>query len=102
MINGLKSIARQRAIMEAEAIMMEAVMDSQEVADLFLMEDGESTIEDVYSDDDVDIPSESELDDLIDNLPESDIDDEDILNRMMDSNDEIGIDDIFEACGEKK
>lgn len=100
MINGLKSIAKQRAAIEAESILMESVLENQEVADLFLAESGEATIGDIYSDEDVDIPDDAEIDALIDNLPESDIDDDEILDKML-SSDDVDIDDIFEACGEK-
>ena len=102
MINGLKSLMKKRASDEFEIMLMESVFENQEVADAFLAESGEQTISDVYSENSevvTESSEESELENIISKIPESDIDDDEILQKMLED-DKISTNDLLSASEE--
>ena len=102
MINGLKSLMKKRASDEFEVMLMESVFENQEVADAFLAESGEQTISDVYSENSevvTESSEESELENIISKIPESDIDDDEILQKMLED-DKISTNDLLSASEE--
>ena len=102
MINGLKSLMKKRASDEFEIMLMESVFENQEVADAFLAESGEQTISDVYSENSevvTESSEESELESIISKIPESNIDDDEILQKMLED-DKISTNDLLSASEE--
>ena len=102
MINGLKSLMKKRASDEFEIMLMESVFENQEVADAFLAESGEQTISDVYDENSevvTESSEENELESIISKIPESDIDDDEILRKMLED-DKISTNDLLSASEE--
>ena len=102
LINGLKSLMKKRASDEFEVMLMESVFENQEVADAFLAESGEQTISDVYGEKSevvTESSEESELESIISKIPESDIDDDEILQKMLED-DKISTNDLLSASEE--
>ena len=102
MINGLKSLMKKRASDGFEVMLMESVFENQEVADAFLAESGEQTISDVYDENSevvTESSEENELESIISKIPESDIDDDEILRKMLED-DKISTNDLLSASEE--
>lgn len=82
MINGLKSIRRERASLERERVLIGSMLESAMVSDMLV---GDVMFEDV---------SEDELEELIERIPESDSEDSEI-DRVADSDEDLDIDAIL-------
>jgi hypothetical protein len=84
MMNGLKSIRRERASLERDRVVLTSMMAETAVADAIMSMD-EKFYESVEDD---------EIDAAIDKIPEADDDDEQI-NRILDSDKDMNLDEIL-------
>ena len=83
MYSGLKSIRRERARLERDRVVLESILESNKIIDAFDMIDGVVMEE-----------TDAEIEELIDRIPESDDDDEEI-EKILNADGSITIDDIM-------
>lgn len=101
-VEGLKSIARQRAEHEKDRLLFESAHDSSQVSNMFLADENQATSEDSY---DETISGEilkgseaDELDKLIDQIPESnDVDDDKLIDAILSAENDLTIEDLYEG-----
>ena len=84
MINGLKSIRRERAALERDRIVIGSMLEDSVIGEAFLDYD-DTFFEGVTSE---------EIEDLIDKIPESDESDEEI-ERILKSDSDVDVDQIL-------
>lgn len=99
-LNGLKSIARERAEHERDRLIFEAAHDSTQVSDMFLSDENEATSSDAYDESmNADILNSEEakaLDKLIDELPEAtDDDDNKLVDAILNAEDDLSIEELY-------
>lgn len=107
MIEGLRSIARERAIQERDRRRYGNMHDNDKIIDAFLtVESGYPTSHDIYfeSSDEDDDYEDKEIDELIDKIPESEDDDEEEISSIINGDEEVNIGDMIEideGCSKK-
>lgn len=84
MINGLKSVRRERAALERDRIVMGSMIEDSVISEAFLDYD-DAIFEGVTSE---------EIEELIDKIPESDETDDEI-ERILKSNSDMDVDQIL-------
>jgi len=84
MINGLKSVRRERAALERDRIVMGSMIEDSVISEAFLDYD-DAIFEGVTSE---------EIEELIDKIPESDESDDEI-ERILKSNSDMDVDQIL-------
>ena len=91
MIRGLKAVARNRARLERDRIIYSSMMRDMDLGEAMLESSCDYFLEDGDQFDD------EELDKLIEMIPVSNIDDteEEQINKIMDSNDSMEVDDLL-------
>lgn len=99
-VEGLKTIARQRAEHEKDRLLFEAAHDSTEVSNMFLADENQATGEDAYDDsmsEEILKGDEAEaINKLIEEIPEStDIDDDKIVDAILGAEDDLSIEDLY-------
>lgn len=85
MINGLKSIRRERASLERDRVVMTSMMEDAKIA--------ESIVE--YDSEFFESVSSEEIEELITKIPESDDEDEQIEKILVSPNDGLDVDGIL-------
>lgn len=85
MYNGLKSIRRERATLERNRVIMTSMMEDENLSDLMQDAIPGSYVESV---------DDSDIEKLIANLPESDMEDEDI-ERVLKADMDLDVDGIL-------
>ena len=85
MYNGLKSIRRERATLERNRVIMTSMMEDENLSDL---------MQDVIPGSYVESVDDSDIEKLIANLPESDMEDEDI-ERVLKADMDLDVDGIL-------
>ena len=83
MYSGLKSIRRERARLERDRVVLESILESNDIIDAFNM-----------ADDNIMEETDAEIEELIDRIPESDEDDEEI-EKILNADGSLSIDDIM-------
>lgn len=105
-VEGLKSIARERAEHERDRLLFETAHDSSKVSNMFLADENEATSDDAYDESlSADILKGEEakaLDDLIAQIPEStDIDDDKLVDAILNAEDDISIEELYNEGDEE-
>ena len=83
MYSGLKSIRHERARLERDRVVLESILESNKIIDAFNIVDGTVMEE-----------TDEEIEELIDRIPESNDDDEEI-EKILNANGSLSIDDIM-------
>ncbi len=86
MIDGLKSLRKERANIERDRVVFSSMLEDALTADLLIESDETNLYESAVSEDDLDI--------LIDKIPESEEEDEEI-ERILKSDEPMDVDDIL-------
>jgi hypothetical protein len=88
MISGLKSIRRERAKLERDRVVLGSMMEDAKIADAL----------DALTDTILEGVSDDQMEDLIDRIPESDEEDEQVEKILASDNDEgLDVDEILDV-----
>lgn len=91
MMNGLKSIRRERATLERNRVVIGSMLESSEVDDYMI-----DSIENFYES-----VSDEELEALIDKIPESD-EESDQVERILKSDEDMDVDAILDVSADSE